>query len=173
MNVDAPRISNTEPNNSKGIISFFMGYLERIDLLKKYFKISGRIFDFGTISTERRNQWLGEFSVMRNHRLAPYNRRFDDLYSLYFRPFTILLKDSNFLIKKFNDRIQKLFVPKVYHDRRQTNFLKDMGFVGKYPNTNEYNFCRFKAIGRQLYEYRVTNQSIQEFTPQQIEIFSK
>ena len=108
---------------------------------------------------------------MRNHRLVPYNRRFDDLYSLYFRPFTILLKDSNFLIKKFNDRIQKLFVPKVYHDRRQTNFLKDMGFVGKYPNTNEYNFCRFKAIGRQLYEYRVTNQSIQEFTSQQIEIF--
>ena len=108
---------------------------------------------------------------MRNHRLALYNRRFDDLYSLYFRPFTILLKDSNFLTEKFNNRIQKLFVPKFYYDRRQTNFLKDMHFVGKYPNINKYNFCRFKAFGRQLYEYRVTNQSIQEFTPQQIESF--
>ena len=55
FNFDASRIFNTEPNNSRRIISFFMGYLERIDLLKKYFKISGRIFDFGTISTQRRH----------------------------------------------------------------------------------------------------------------------
>ena len=137
-----------------------MGYLERIDLLKIYFKKSGRIFDFGTISTQRRQQWLGEFSTMRNHRSASYNRGFDDLYSLYFRPFTVILKDSNFLIKKFNNRIQKRFVPKFYHDRRQTNFLKGMRFVGKYPKINESSFYRFKAIGRQLYEYRVTNQSI-------------
>ena len=46
-----------------------------------------------------------------------------------------------------------------------------MRFVIKYLKINESSFCRFKATGRQLYEDRVTTQSIQEFTPQQIEFF--
>ena len=113
---------------------------------------------------------MGEYSIARNHRSAPYHRGFDDLYSIYFRPFTIILKDSNFLIKKFNNRIQKLFVPRFYHDRRQTNFLKDMRFVGGHPKINEPQFCRFKSIGRRLYEYRPTTQKIKEFIPQEIDI---
>ena len=93
-----------------------------------------------------------------------------DLYSIFFRPHTIILKDSNFLIKKFNDRIQNLFVPRFYHDRRQTNFLKDMRFVGVYPKINKSSFCKFKSIGRRLYEYRPTTRSIQEFNPREIDI---
>ena len=114
---------------------------------------------------------MGEYSISRNHKSTPNITGFDDLYSIYFRPHTIILKDSNILIKKFNNRIQKLFVPRFYHDRRQTNFLKDMKFVGEYPKINESSFCKFKSLGRRLYEYRVTNHSIQEFTPQQIDIF--
>ena len=113
---------------------------------------------------------MGEYSIARNHRSAPHHRGFDDLYSIYFRPFTIILKDSNFKIKKFNDRIQKLFVPRFYHDRRQTNFLKDMRFVGEYPKINESSFCKFKSIGRRLYEYRPTTQKIKEFNLQEIDI---
>ena len=59
---------------------------------------------------------MGEYAIARNHRSALYHHEFDDLYSIYFRPFTIILKDSNFKIKEFNDRIQKLFVPRFYHD---------------------------------------------------------
>ena len=113
---------------------------------------------------------MGEYSIARNHRSAPYHHGFDDFYSIYFRLFTIILKDSNFKIKKFNDRIQKLFVPRFYHDRRQTNFLKDMRFVGEYPKINESSFCKFKSIGRRLYEYRPTTQKIKEFNPQEIDI---
>ena len=113
---------------------------------------------------------MGEYSISRNHRPAPHDRGLDDFYCLYFRPFTVILKDSNFLIKKFNDRIQKLFVPRFYHDRRQTNFLKDMRFVGEYPKINESSFCKFKSIGRRLYEYRPTTQKIKEFNLQEIDI---
>ena len=38
-----------QPNGSSEIISFLMGYLENISLLKKYFKISGKIFDFTSL----------------------------------------------------------------------------------------------------------------------------
>ena len=159
-----------QPNGSSGIISFLMGYLENISLLKKYFKISDKIFDFTSLPILKKHTWMGEYSIARNHRLAPYHRGFDDLYSIYFRPFTIILKDSDFLVKKFNDRIQKLFVPRFYHDRRQTNFLKDMRFVGEYPKINESSFCKFKSIGRRLYEYRPTTQKIKEFNLQEIDI---
>ena len=143
-----------------------MGYLENITLLK----ISSKTFDFTSLPISKKHNWMGEYSIARNHRSAPNHRGFDDLYSIYFRPFTIILKDSNFLIKKFNNRIQKLFVPRFYHDRRQTNFLKDMRFVGEYPKINESSFCKFKLIGRRLYEYRPTTQKIKEFNLQEIDI---
>ena len=50
FNVDSSRIFNTQPNASNGIISFSMGYLEDIILLKNFFKISGKIFDFTSLS---------------------------------------------------------------------------------------------------------------------------
>ena len=113
---------------------------------------------------------MGEYSISQNHKSAPHDCGFDDLYSIFFRPHTIILKDSNFLIKKFDDRIQKLFAPRFYHDRRQTNFLKDMRFVGEYPKINESSFCKFKSIGRRLYEYRPATQKIKEFNLQEIDI---
>ena len=82
-----------------------MGYLENITLLK----ISSKTFDFTSLPISKKHNWMGEYSIARNHRSAPNHRGFDDLYSIYFRPFTIILKDSNFLIKKFDNRIQKLF----------------------------------------------------------------
>ena len=170
FNVDASRIFNTQRNGSSGIISFLMGYLENTNLLKKYFKISGKIFDFTSLPILKKHTWMGEYSIAQNHRSAPHHRGLDDLYSIYFRPFTIILKDPNFKIKKFNDRIQKLFAPRFYHDRRQTNFLKDMRFVGGHLKINEPQFCRFKSIGRRLYEYRPTTQKIKEFIPQEIDI---
>ena len=144
-----------------------MGYLENISLLKIYFKISGKIFDFTSLPISKKHNWMGEYSIAQNHRSASYHCGFDDLYSIYFRYFIFIIL---FLIKKFNDRIQKLFVPRFYHDRRQTNFLKDMRFIGEYPKINESQFCKFKSIGRRLYKYRPTTQKIKEFNLQEIDI---
>ena len=45
-----------------------------------------------------------------------------------------------------------------------------MRFVGVYPKINESSFCKFKSIGRRLYEYRPTTRSIQAFNPREIDI---
>ena len=45
-----------------------------------------------------------------------------------------------------------------------------MRFVGEYPKINESSFCKFKSIGRRLYEYRPTTQKIKEFNLQEIDI---
>ena len=90
------------------------------------------------------------------------------IYILFFRPFTIILKDSNIKIKIFRDRIQRLLVPRFFHDKRQTNFLKDLIFIGE--KTIDPQFSKFKAIGRKLYEYRAPNQKISEYRTQEIDL---
>ena len=87
----------------------------------------------------------------------------------FFRPLTIILKDSNIKIKIFRDRIQRLLVPRFFHDRRQTNFLKDLIFIGEKTNIDS-QFSKFKAIGRKLYEYRTPNQNTSEYRPQEIDL---
>ena len=45
-----------------------------------------------------------------------------------------------------------------------------MRFVGEHLKINESQFCKFKSIGRRLYEYRPTTQKIKEFITQEIDI---
>ena len=77
---------------SDGLISFSMAYFEDIGKFKKNFKIAGRIFDFTSLSILKKHLWLGQYSLFQ-HKNLPYYRGIDDLYSIYFRPYTIILKD--------------------------------------------------------------------------------
>ena len=86
----------------------------------------------------------------------------------FFRPYTVILKDSNIKIKVFRNKIQRLLVPRFFHDRRQTNFLKDLVFIGE--KTIDVHFSKFKTIGRKLYEYSAPNQSISEYRLQEIDL---
>ena len=77
-----------------------MAYLENVPTLKKNFKISGKKFDFTRLSILKKHIYLSEYSTFR-HKNKPYIQKFDDLYSIFFRPYTIVLKDSNIKIKVF------------------------------------------------------------------------
>ena len=75
----------------------------------------------------------------------------------------MILKDSDILIKVYAGRIDRLFVPRFYHDRGNTNFLKDLKYIGEKNIINEKGFCEFTEIGRKLYEYRKKNYYIRNF----------
>lgn len=62
----------------------------------------------------------------------------------------MILKKSNILIKVYTGRIDRLFVPRFYHDRRNTNFLKYLKYIGEKNIINEKGFCDFNEIGRKL-----------------------
>ena len=49
----------------------------------------------------------------------------------------------NIKIKIYKDRIQRPLVPRFFHDRRQTNFLKDLIFIGE-KQTSLRNFLNLK-----------------------------
>ena len=49
-------------------------------------------------------------------------------------------------------------VPKFYHDKRDTNFLKFLSYVGEYgPDSSR---CKLPQIGRKLWEYKKTATSL-------------
>ena len=52
-------------------------------------------------------------------------------------------------------KIQRLYVSKFFHDRKKTNFLKELNFVGVYDKIDRVGFSEFPDVfGRKLYEYR-------------------
>ena len=53
--------------------------------------------------------------------------------------------------------INKIFVPKFYHDRASRNFLKHLKFVKKHEADLNYNFTKPSTFGRVLYEYHKNN----------------
>ena len=70
-----------------------------------------------------------------------------------------MLRDSNLKIKFFRNILSNLYVPKFFHDKRQTNFLKDLKFVEvKEPENNTF-FSKSKSIGRRLYPYIAEDRS--------------
>ena len=55
----------------------------------------------------------------------------------------------------YNNKIQRLFVPKFYHEERSKNFLKTLKFIGEWGTTDKVNFSEFpNEFGRKLYEYQ-------------------
>ena len=52
----------------------------------------------------------------------------------------------------YENKVGCIFIPKFYHDKRNTNFLKFLSCVGEYRPGNSR--CKFPQIGRKLYEYK-------------------
>ena len=132
MQNDESRMYNLSNNWRTGnefngnLISFSVAYLEDTIFVKKYFKITDRSQVFTTLTPVRKNGYVGEYAK-KQHKSLPIKRGYDDLYSQNNRPFTPFVKDSSLEIKRFTGRIQRLFVPKFFHEINNTNFLKFVG----------------------------------------------
>ena len=46
----------------------------------------------------------------------------------------------------FPCKIQRLFVPKFFHDRNKTNFLKELNFVGIYDKMDRVGFSEYPDV---------------------------
>ena len=50
----------------------------------------------------------------------------------------------NNITRVFNGRVQRLFVPRFYHDRRNINFLRELKFKGEKKEIDEKYFSEEK-----------------------------
>ena len=76
-------------------------------------------------------------------------------FSLFSNAIVILIYQDNLDNKQyvyfFKHRIERLFVPKLFYDRRDKNFLKHLTFVKKYPPRSK--ILTELTIGRVQYEF--------------------
>ena len=131
---------NNSPTD-KSRISFLIGYLYDEQKLINYFKIRDS-FDFKRLSFLRKKIFIENLTDGQFEKPLPHGS--NNFYSVGNRNFTVLHKESNALIKRFTGRIQRLFVPRFYHDRKNTNFLKDLKFVGEKKDIAEIGFSDTK-----------------------------
>ena len=61
-------------------------------------------------------------------------------------------------------------MPKYYHDRRRTNFLKNLKFVGEKPEINKNYFRENEILGRKLYEYVQSNNNTFNLTGEELDL---
>ena len=79
----------------------------------------------------------------------------DEFYSGINKSFVVLSHALSNTVLRFTDRIQRLFVPKFYHDRKDKNVLKDLIYIGEKKEIDEKCFFEVPLLGRKLYEYQI------------------
>ena len=78
-------------------------------------------------------------------------------------------RDSNIAVSRFTGRIQRHFVPRFYHDRRNSNFRRGLTFVGEKKEIDEVGFFDSK-FGRKLYEHsRKGDQNTRNIHPKDLD----
>ena len=127
--------NNWELNKSatNGRISYLIGYLENENLMKSMLGIKGSSFDFTTLSAEVKTSYLYRLTKFVHYR-KPNTKNNDFFYSKHSLSFTVLMHILKTSALRFTDRINRIFVPKFYHERKDTNFLKDLNYVGEKKN---------------------------------------
>ena len=74
-------------------------------------------------------------------------------------------QDSNISVRRITGRMQRLFVPRFYHDRKNTNFIRSLKFVGEKKEINDASI-----FGGKLYEYsRNSNQWTRSIHPRDLD----
>ena len=149
---------NWQKNNS-GIdssrLSFLIGYLYEEEKVKRLLKITGLKHDFTSMTPEEKTKFLDDLT-RESHASTPNSGNSDEFYCGISKSFVVIKHALSHTVLRFTNRIQRLFVPKFYHDRRDTNFLKGLIYIGeKQEIDGKYFYENETSLIRKLYEYRI------------------
>ena len=67
-------------------------------------------------------------------------------YSRFNKTRTVLFHAIESMIVYYSRKIQRLFVPKFYHDRNKRNFLKNLKYIGEYDKFDRKIFSEFRDL---------------------------
>ena len=68
----------------------------------------------------------------------------------------VLVYFLSYAVLRYTEKIQRLFVPRFYHDRKDKIFLKNLKYIGEKKEIDEKDFSeQGTSLGRRLYEYQV------------------
>ena len=124
---------------------------------KQFLKMSGTEHDFTSMTNKEKNDFLGKLTKSTHVHEKIYFGNTDSFYSELHVGSVVLINTLSNTILRFTDRLQRLFVPRFYRDRRNTtSFLKRLRYVGEKKEIDEKYFSeQGTGLGRKLYEYRI------------------
>ena len=119
--------------------SYMMGYLNQELHVLNILNIKGSHRNLAAMSPTEKNQYLQNYSQYV-HRSTD---NLDVFYSNFNKTRTILFHALESRLVYFGHKIERLFVPKFYHDRKNKNFLKNLQYIGEYDKIDKIFFLNF------------------------------
>ena len=154
----------------KSRISFSEGYLFFESRIKNEFNINADSFDFTKVSKREKTAKIINY-LKKHHDPKLNDRGYSYFFSFYPFSYAMVIFVRNNIFIVYPHRTQRIFVPKYYHDRRRTNFLKNLRFVGEKPELDERYFQENQILGRKLYEYVQSNNITFNLTVENLDYF--
>ena len=112
--------------------------------------------------SRKRNGYLRRYTRHKHQGKADEPKQ-DIFYSAFNRYYTPLYKASDKIMVVLPNRIGKLFVSKLYHDRKHNNVFKNLKFVGEIDKIDEDDSTEVEEFGRKLYEYNKDPSNFERF----------
>ena len=132
MEYETKWIKNNSGKDSSRL-SYLISYLYYEIELKKLLKITGTEHDFTSMTPEEKNDFLNRLTkaIHKEHKIQYGNSHnfYSGANSSAFVVFTYFL---SYAVLRFTNKIQRLFVPKFYHERK--DFLKGLIYIGEKKN---------------------------------------
>ena len=128
-----------------------IGYIYYKNHIVNMLNIRGASRNLAIMSLHEKNTFL-RLLTKYFHQNSTEN---DDFYSYFNKDNTVLYHALMSVMVYYNRKIQRLFVPKFYHERKSKNFLKTLKFIGEWDIIDKIGFSEFpNEFGRKLYEYQ-------------------
>ena len=131
------RLEKTESDKAR--ILYLIGYLENENLMRSMLGITGSKHDFTTLSAEVKSSYLHRLT-RHVHRGKPNTKGNDYFYSGLYLSYVMLIHVLHTTVLRFTERINRLFFPRFYRDRRNVNFLKGLVYIATKREIDEKIF---------------------------------
>ena len=134
-------------------LSYLISYLYDEQKLKTLLKITGTKHDFTSMTPEEKNEFLNRLTKATHKQSDLYYGNSDTFYSGAINGSSVILSYIlSYAVLRFTEKIQRLFVPKFYHNRRDKNFLKNLICIGEKKEIDKkYFYEDGTSLGRRLY----------------------
>ena len=165
MEYETKWIKNNSGKDSSRL-SYLISYLYYEIEFKKLLKITGTEHDFTSMIPEEKNDFLNRLTkAIHKEDEIQYGNSHTFYSGANSSAFVVLTYFLSYAVLRFTNKIQRLFVPKFYHERKDKNFLKGLIYIGEKKEIDERYFYEDGAsLGRRLYEYQIDKNNKKQLT---------
>ena len=115
-------------------------------------KITGAEHDFTSMIPEEKNNFLNRLTkAIHKEDEIQYGNSHTFYSGANSSAFVVLTYFLSYAVLRFTNKIQRLFVPKFYHERKDKNFFNGLIYIGEKKEIDErYFYEDGTSLGRRL-----------------------